>query len=293
MGKPQSAILQPVPVLARYANFSCTNREQAHTALKSLVNFYPEHDMVVGIGHSLATLLDVPIPGLEPFPAMENADITIPANATDIWCWLRGDDRGVLYHHTRELEGVLENAFQMKKVIDAFRYLDGHDLSGYEDGTENPEADAAFDAAIVNTNNDALDGSSYVAVQQWVHNMDTLEAMSREQQDNIIGRRLSDNEEIDDAPDSAHVKRTAQEDFDPEAFVVRRSMPWTDETRAGLNFVAFGNSFYAFEAQMKRMIGMDDGIVDGLFQFSRPISSSYYWCPPVTEGRLDLKLLGI
>jgi putative iron-dependent peroxidase len=44
--------------------------------------------------------------------------------------------------------------------------------------------------------------------------------------------------EIADAPPSAHVKRTAQESFDPEAFVLRRSMPWTDGMRSGLNFVA-------------------------------------------------------
>ena len=51
---------------------------------------------------------------------------------------------------------------------------------------------------------------------------------------------MSDNEELEDAPESAHVKRTAQEDFEPEAFVVRRSMPWADATSEGLEFVAFG-----------------------------------------------------
>ena len=40
----------------------------------------------------------------------------------------------------------------------------------------------------------------------------------------------------------AHAKRTAQESFDPEAFVVRRSMPWADGPRAGFRFVSFGRS---------------------------------------------------
>ena len=34
-----------------------------------------------------------------------------------------------------------------------------------------------------------------------------------------------DDPEIDEAPESAHVKRTAQESFDPEAFILRASMP--------------------------------------------------------------------
>jgi len=38
----------------------------------------------------------------------------------------------------------------------------------------------------------------------------------------MFGRRRDDNEEIADAPPSAHVKRTAQESFEPEAFVLRR-----------------------------------------------------------------------
>ena len=39
------------------------------------------------------------------------------------------------------------------------------------------------------------------------------------------------------APESAHVKRTAQESFSPEAFVLRRSMPWADCGQAGLAFL--------------------------------------------------------
>jgi putative iron-dependent peroxidase len=99
---------------------------------------------------------------------------------------------------------------------------------------------------------------------------------------------------MDDAPPSAHVKRTAQESFEPEAFVVRRSMPWADGARAGLVFVAFGHSFDAFEAQMRRMVGEEDGITDALFGFTRPLTGAYFWCPPVgAAGRLDLRALGI
>ncbi|MOA55329.1 Dyp-type peroxidase family protein [compost metagenome] len=56
-------------------------------------------------------------------------------------------------------------------------------------------------------------------------------------------------------------------------------------------FLAFGHSFDAFEAQLRRMAGLDDGIVDALFRFSRPISGGYYWCPPMHDGHLDLRLL--
>jgi putative iron-dependent peroxidase len=41
------------------------------------------------------------------------------------------------------------------------------------------------------------------------------------------------------------------------------------------------------------MMGLEDGIVDALLSFARPVSGGYYWCPPLKEdGRLDLRAVG-
>ena len=61
----------------------------------------------------------------------------------------------------------------------------------------------------------------------------------------------------------------------------------------GLVFVSFGKSFDAFEAVLNKMIGNDDGIKDGLFNFTKPITGAYLWCPPMKNGKLDLSKLGI
>ena len=34
-------------------------------------------------------------------------------------------------------------------------------------------------------------------------------------------------------------------------------------------------------------------ITDALFGFSRPIDGAYFWCPPLRDGRLDLRALGL
>jgi putative iron-dependent peroxidase len=219
--------------------------------------------------------------------------VEVPSTPAALWCWLRGADRGELLQQSRSIAQMVSPAFDLHRTLDGFRYKTGLDLTGYEDGTENPKGDDAVAAAIVDSQGAGLDGSSFVAVQQWVHELDRFEAMPREQQDNAVGRRRDDNEELDDAPPSAHVKRTAQESFDPEAFVLRRSMPWAEGARAGLVFVAFGRSFDAFEAQLNRMVGAEDGIVDALFTFTRPVTGSYFWCPPMSAGRFDLSALGI
>jgi putative iron-dependent peroxidase len=70
-------------------------------------------------------------------------------------------------------------------------------------------------------------------------------------------------------------------------------VPGHEALGGGLNFVAFGKSFDAFEAQLKRMVGAEDGITDALFKFTLPVSGSYFWCPPIENGKLDLRALGL
>lgn len=293
MSEMQAGILSPIPRLARYLSFSLKPAAAPGPSLVALSRALDPARTVLGLGPSLLSALARPIEGLRSFPSLSAAGIDIPATPQALWCWLRGDDRGELLHRARQIETLLAPAFQKEHCVDAFQYGASLDLSGYEDGTENPQGERARQAAMVSGRGEALEGSSFVAVQQWVHSLDRLQGLSQIEQDHIVGRRKQDNEELDDAPASAHVKRTAQESFDPEAFVLRRSMPWADAQREGLMFVSFGHSVAAFEVLLNHMLGLDDGIVDGLFGFTRPISGAYYWCPAVREGVLDLSALAL
>jgi putative iron-dependent peroxidase len=298
----QPGILDAPPPVARYLWFQLTDPEvdagaikEALTRVTPLVN---GSDVVLGLGPSLVRALGAGIPGLHEFPDLSAHGVKVPSTPGTLWAWLRGSDLGDLLHVTRKVQKALAPAFTVRHVLDAFSHRvseesgHGRDLTGFEDGTENPTGEKAEDAAFVHGMGEGLDGSSYVAVQQWVHDLDAFESLEDDARDAHFGRRLADNEEIEDAPETAHVKRTAQESFDPEAFLLRRSMPWMLSMQAGLMFVAFGKSHQAFEQQMRRMAGHDDGIVDAMFKISRPVTGAYYWCPPMKDGRLDLRRLG-
>ena len=293
MENVQSGILAPPPRLACYLTFSLASDIGSKPSLSAMLELMDGNKVVVGFGYPLLRALNRSIDGLGIFPSSFGSGLAMPSTQAALWCWLRANDRGQLLHLSRQIIAAAAPVFVCENVIDAFQYDTGRDLTGFEDGTENPKGDNAIAAGIVQGKGDGMDGSSFVAVQQWVHNFARFDALSPTEQDHSIGRRKSDNQELPDAPASAHVKRTAQESFEPEAFVLRRSMPWGDGAQGGLNFVAFGKSFDAFEAQLKRMVGAEDGIVDGLFQYTRPISGSYFWCPPMRNGRLDLRALGL
>lgn len=293
MGNIQPGIMEEPPAQARYMSFLLTPDSDYRQGLMNLQKLADGKHCVVGLGKSLVSALNADIENLHSFPVLTGKGIEIPSTPIALWCWLRGDDRGELLHLGRAVEQALGDSFQIARIVDGFKYQEGRDLSGYVDGTENPTGEDANNVAIVSDESDGLNGSSFVAVQEWVHDLDYFDSLSTEARDDIIGRRIADNEEIDDAPASAHVKRTAQESFSPEAFVLRRSMPWVDESAQGLMFVSFGQNFNAFEALLKHMVGEDDGIMDAIFEFSRAVSGSYFWCPPMKKDQLDLTRLGI
>ena len=289
----QPGILAPVPKFSRYLEFGMRPDADPRKALKALAARKVDDGAIIGIGPSVVPKLKGKVPALRPFPGLSGPTCNVVSTQTDLWIWLRGSDRGDLVHAGNGFADMVAPAFGLDRRVDGFMFAYSRDLSGYEDGTENPKGAKGVAAAVATGQGKGLDGSSYVAVQQWLHDLGHFNKLSQKYRDNIIGRRHSDNAEFDAAPKSAHVKRAAQESFSPDAFMLRRSMPWADANGEGLMFVAFGKTLDAYEAVLKRMAGQEDGIADGLFRFTRPMSGSYFWCPPVKAGKLDLSAIGI
>lgn len=280
----QAAILEPLPNSAKYCFFHLNaDIEQARQRLQQLSS----RNAVIGLGAQLVKALGLVVPHMRAMPDFCDTGLAIPHTPVDLVVWLRADDAGQAALAAQALVDYLAPVFELEQQIDAFMYDGGRDLTGYEDGTENPEPDEAVDVAI--EAGGQWSGASYLVIQQWLHDMAHFQSLSGDQQNAIFGRDRISNRELPAAPASAHVKRTEQESFTPEQFVLRRSMAWQKDNHMGLVFVAFGHSFDAFEAQMARMIGREDGIVDGLFSFSRPLTGAYYWCPPIVDYLLKLE----
>jgi porphyrinogen peroxidase len=290
MERFQPTILEPVPPVGTVLVFDLEPGADPRPALEVLGPLPARERIVVGIGQPLALALDARVDGLKGFAATSGKGVSFPAIQGALWVSIGGDERGEVLDRALEIGRKLAG-FRLIEEVDTFRYRGGRDLTGYEDGTENPRDDAAVAAAIVESG--PLAGGSFVAVQKYVHDLERFVGFETSARDAIIGRSFDTNEEIPDAVASAHVKRSAQESFDPPAFMVRRSMPWGTVTEHGLYFVAFVSELAKFERVLRRMAGLEDGILDGLLSFTRAVSGGYYFCPPLDGDALDLRTIGL
>ena len=280
----QAAILDEAMSDGRFIIMNLkTNCGQAHLkqALNSLVM---DEYIVVGFGKNLMHKLGVKVTSYREFPTL-NAQINIPATHGDIFVFIRDQEPGKVAIRSLKVRNILASCFDIQIQINGFRYLakpdqNGRDLTGYEDGTENPTGNDAINAV---TNED---GSCFVVVQQWLHDLNKFNTYPQKLKDHTIGRRLSDNEELDNAPASSHVNRTDQASFESDADILRRSMPFSNQSGDGLMFLAYCENLDRFEMQMRRMAGLNDGIIDALFTFSQPINSAYFYCPAIENGQL-------
>lgn len=289
----QPAILSPVPRVGAALVFDLDPGADPRPGLAALRSEPADGQVVLGIGTPLALALEARVEGLRGFPAVSGVGVAFPSTQGALWAFVRGEERGVVLDRCMSIQRKLGSGWRLLDEVDVFRYREGRDLTGYEDGTENPKGDAALEAAVISGGREGVTGGSFVAVQRYVHDLARFEKLDVAARDAVIGRRFDTNEEIPDAVATAHVKRSAQESFDPPAFMLRRSMPWGDVREHGLYFVAYVESLARFERVLHRMAGLEDGEVDNLLGVTRALSGGYYFCPPMHEGGADLRALGL
>ena len=289
--RAQPALLSPPLPYGQSLAFALRSGMEAEKALDRIVEVFRPDSTLLGIGEPLLRNCSRIVPGLSTFPSLSGPGFSIPSTQEALWILVLGKNRTDIFDRTAGILSLLDRSFLLRDAMETFTYDGGKDLTGYIDGTENPPVSERPAVALL-PGERGMAGSSFVAVQRWEHDLGRFRSRPAKEQDMIIGRQKKTNEEIPDAPPSAHVRRSAQDSFSPPATMFRRSMPWARGDRQGLEFIAFAHSLSAFDRILRRMAGLEDGIPDALFSFSRPVTGGYYWCPPLWEGRVDFSWLG-
>ncbi len=252
------------------------------TQLPSLV----AEGVVVGLGAPLLDAAGATVPGFRSFERLQHGRHAMPATPHALWTLVLGASPGEVFQRAETLKQQLAAHLRVAEARTMFSYRQGRDLTGYQDGTANPHGDEAWAAALIDGG--PFDRGSFALVQRWLHFRERFAALPQAERDLTIGRTLEGDVEMDDAPPTAHIKRTEQEDYEPPAFMLRRSMPWGDLRRHGLVFIAFASDLTKPERMLRRMVGLEDGLQDALLGHSQAETGAYYFVPPVADGRLVL-----
>ena len=253
-------------------------REQATTVMG--VN------LVIGYGSDLCRqLAPACLPeGVAPFETITGVDgATIPAAQHDLWIWLHSFGPDSVFVLARHAEAALRGLATVAVEQPSFTYQASQDLTGFEDGTENPPVDEAVSLVTVPEGRPGA-GSSVVLLQRWVHDLEAFEALTYDAKDQVIGRDLDTGDELDERVRSprAHISRVTIDDPDGnELEVFRRSTAFGGVLEHGLVFVAFSPDVDRLATMLHRMVGADDGLRDHLTDISRCEASAWYVAPPV------------
>lgn len=296
---PQSGILPPANSHALFVLLRRRLGRRADARLKALLASVPERiknlqaedaqaSSVVAFGsHVWPELYHGKPVLLRGFPSISGAIHPAPSSDVDVLLHLRGERYDLLHELADQLTADMAEWLEVIETEHGFRYRDCRDLTGFVDGTENPEGDERAEVALVGDADESWAGGSYIHVQRYVHRMEQWKKLPVRQQETVIGRTKESNEELPDEgrPHTAHISRVIIEEDGEELAMLRHSMPYgAPGGDKGLYFISYCKTPVVFEKMLTRMVApTSDGRVDHLLNFTRAVTGGAFFAPSIEQ----------
>jgi len=221
---------------------------------------------------------------LRQFPEMGIEDRTAPVNNYDLYIEIRSDRADVNHIVATKVCQLLADSVELVEQVRSFRFLDGRDLTGFVDGTENPRGQHRRNVALINDEQDPeFAAGSYLHIQRYRHNLNLWNSLEVKEQEDVFSRTKVNNEEYSEenkAPTS-HIKRVNLKDSEGNSLeILRQSMPYGDMKLQGLLFVAYCHSPEPFELMLKSMIAGDaHGHSDHMLKYTQAETGAAFFVP--------------
>lgn len=216
---------------------------------------------------------------------MHCEDRHAPVVPYDLFIQVRADRADICHAMGVSVYELLKPHVELVEQVKGFRYLDGRDLTGFVDGTENPRGLHKSEVAIVADDDPDFTGGSYIHVQRYRHNIEKWNHIQVTEQEQIFGRTKQDDIEFDGDKKApfAHTKRTNLKDADGNSLeILRQSMPYGDIKEQGLYFISCCKSPKPFTKMLESMIyGDGSGNYDHLLDFTTAETGAAFFAPSI------------
>jgi putative iron-dependent peroxidase len=238
-------------------------------------------NLVIGVSPELwASVSPTTLPeGLTGFDAdvVGPDGFTMPATQHDIAMWFAAGSYDIIFDAIVDALRQLAPHATLRHELEGWPYHRDRDLTGFEDGTENPTLASAPAHALVPEGSPGAAGS-VLLLQQWSHDPAWL-ALTDSEQEQAMGRTKPDSIELEPRPEDSHVARTDQDDY---GHILRRNQAYGTLSDHGTVFVGFASSKRPLQTMLEGMAGIH-GPRDALTRFTTPVTGSYYWVPAITD----------
>jgi len=202
--------------------------------------------------------------------------------------WLHSNDKGDIWRTQWEARQALQGHMKVARETMTFIYGASLDLSGFIDGTGNPEAYRDQEVAIVPDGEPGA-GGTHVLAQRWVHDLAAFEKLPLAAQEAVFGRTKADSTRLDAQVPTSHLSHvelregaTADASKPKRDEISRRSTPYAfHDGTVGLYFLAFCKKQAPFRERLQAMYGLNGQVRDQLTDLSNPASGSFYFAPSV------------
>ena len=209
----------------------------------------------------------------------------MPTVAADILIHVASQRTDICFALSQSFFEGIQHKVEVLDERVCFRNFDGRDLTGFIDGTENPQfPDDRAETALLGEDAGIFAEGSFVFAQRYAHDLEKWKHLKVDAQEHVMGRTKLESIELEDdvKPQNAHVARTVVEnDAGEEMEILRHSLPYGDgRGDQGLFFIAYTKDLSIIDAMLFRMFGTSgDGIHDRLLHFVTAMDGAYYFAP--------------
>ncbi|BFM47902.1 Dyp-type peroxidase [Marinomonas sp. THO17] len=217
------------------------------------------------------------------FPDLQGPEMTITSTDVDMVLHIRAMRHDAAFELSRRLFALVKDCVQLVEEVTCFIYKDSRDLTGFVDGTENPQGEQRKAVALVSEEDANFANGSYLNLMRFSHDLDKWQQQDLKTQEDTYGRTKEDNEEYPAAEKSvhAHTKRTSLKDAQGKSIeILRQSMPYGSLTDQGLMFASYSKSPTNFNLMLESMIlGDEQGNTDHLMKYTEAKTAQAFFVP--------------
>lgn len=249
-------------------------------------------NLVLGFGPTLLKDLTTDVPNdFQPFETVKSVDGSgreAKGTQEELLFWMNSPRKDQIWKAQWDARQALAGHMKVARETMTFIYGNSLDMTGFIDGTGNPEVERDVEVAIV-PNGQPGAGGSFILAQRWVHDLVGWEKQSLPEQEGVFGRTKADSTRLAVQPAHSHLAHvelrqgaTGDATKPKRDEISRRSTPYAfHDGTVGLYFMAFCKTQAPFRERLRAMYAADGGVRDKLTDYSNPVSGSFYFAPSV------------